>query len=275
LSPGHDLASSPGVRSGHFSPIAPKRSSFPPTPCLSRRCAILSACTCRRPNARWFCASTKRARSRRWTDLSRCFPCARDKSSGAPTDYTRHGTLTLFAALDAATGKVIGRCYPRHRGREFLSFLREIERNVPPELEVRLIMDNYATHKTQAIRKWLGARSRWHVHFTPTASSWVNLVERFFAAITEKQIRRPSLHQRTGNGDPILHRGGQRGSKALPLDPIRRPYPHRHKTLLPQIARNRRSPNRNRTKLRIRTLGGFLMSVRSDPHRKPTIGFQS
>jgi transposase len=105
-------------------------------------------------------------------------------------DYTRHGTLTLFAALDAATGKVIGRCYPRHRGREFLSFLREIERNVPPELEVRLIMDNYATDKTPAIRKWLGARPRRHGHFTPTASSWVNLVERFFADITEKQIRR-------------------------------------------------------------------------------------
>ena len=86
--------------------------------------------------------------------------------------------------------------YPRHRGREFLSFLREIERNVPPELEVRLIMDNYATHKTPAIRKWLGARPRWHVHFTPTASSWVNLVERFFAAITEKQIRR-GVHRST------------------------------------------------------------------------------
>jgi transposase len=111
-------------------------------------------------------------------------------------DYTRHGTLTLFAALNAATGKIIGRCYPRHRGREFLSFLREIERNVPPNLDVRLIMDNYATHKTPAIRKWLGARPRWHVHFTPTASSWVNLVERFFADITEKQIRR-GVHRST------------------------------------------------------------------------------
>ena len=87
-------------------------------------------------------------------------------------DYARHGTLSLFAALDAATGKVIGRCYPRHRGREFLSFLREIERNVPRGLDVHLVMDNYATHKTAPIRKWLGARPRWHVHFTPTASSW-------------------------------------------------------------------------------------------------------
>ena len=111
-------------------------------------------------------------------------------------DYTRHGTLSLFAALDAAAGTVIGRCYPRHRGREFLRFLREIERNVPPDLNVHLVMDNYATHKTEPIRKWLGARPRWHVHFTPTASSWVNQVERFFADITEKQIRR-GVHRST------------------------------------------------------------------------------
>jgi transposase len=111
-------------------------------------------------------------------------------------DYTRHGTLSLFAALDAAAGTVIGRCYPRHRGREFLHFLREIERNVPPDLNVHLVMDNYATHKTEPIRKWLGARPRWHVHFTPTASSWVNQVERFFADITEKQIRR-GVHRST------------------------------------------------------------------------------
>jgi transposase len=111
-------------------------------------------------------------------------------------DYTRHGTLSLFAALDAATGKIIGRCYPRHRGREFLGFLREIERNVPRGLDVHLVMDNYATHKTEPIRKWLGARPRWHVHFTPTASSWVNQVERFFADITEKQIRR-GVHRST------------------------------------------------------------------------------
>jgi hypothetical protein len=108
--------------------------------------------------------------------------------------------VILFAALDAATGKVIGRCHPRHRGREFLSFLREIERNVPPELEVRLIMDNYGTHKTPAIRKWLGARPRWHVHFTPTASSWV---ERFFADITEKQIRR-GVHRSTEEVEPAI-----------------------------------------------------------------------
>jgi transposase len=111
-------------------------------------------------------------------------------------DYTRHGTLSLFAALDTATGRVIGQCYSRHRSSEFLKFLREIERNVPTDLDVHLVMDNYATHKTPAIRKWLAARPRWHVHFTPTSSSWINQVERFFADITERKIRR-GIHRST------------------------------------------------------------------------------
>src|SRR3984957_18336408 len=187
-----DLRPRPSIAFGGrstFSRIAPRPSSFPPTHCLSTRCATSSGFIWPRLSAPWFCASTRRARSRRWTGPSRCCPCARDIERRTH-DYTRHGTLSLFAALDAATGKVIGRCYPRHRGREFLSFLREIERNVPPDLDVHLIMDNYATHKTEPIRKWLRARGRWHVHFTPTASSWVNQVERFFANLTEKQIRR-------------------------------------------------------------------------------------
>lgn len=111
-------------------------------------------------------------------------------------DYTRYGTLSLFAALDVATGKVIGKCYPRHRSAEFLKFLREIEANVPDDLDVHLVMDNYATHKTPAIRKWLAARPRWHVHFTPTSASWINQVERFFADLTERQIRR-GVHRST------------------------------------------------------------------------------
>lgn len=111
-------------------------------------------------------------------------------------DYTRHGTLSLFAALDAATGKVMGRCFARHRGSEFLKFLREIETNVPTDLDVHLVMDNYATHKTPAIRRWLARHPRWHVHFTPTSASWINQVERFFANLTEKQIRR-GVHRST------------------------------------------------------------------------------
>jgi transposase len=105
-------------------------------------------------------------------------------------DYRRHGTTSLFAALDIATGHVIGKCYGRHRATEFRKFLDEIEANVPKGLEVHLIWDNYATHKTPLIRNWLAKRPRWHVHLTPTSSSWLNQVERFFALITERKIRR-------------------------------------------------------------------------------------
>jgi transposase len=105
-------------------------------------------------------------------------------------DYKRHGTTSLFAALDIATGAVIGKCYARHRAREFRKFLDEIEAAVPGDLDVHLVMDNYATHKTPLIRNWLAKRPRWHVHLTPTSASWLNQVERFFALITERKIRR-------------------------------------------------------------------------------------
>lgn len=105
-------------------------------------------------------------------------------------DYKRHGTTSLFAALDIATGKVIGKCFPRHRATEFRRFLDEIEANVPKDLDVHLVMDNYATHKTPLVRSWLLKRPRWHVHLTPTSASWLNQVERFFALLTDKQIRR-------------------------------------------------------------------------------------
>src|SRR5277367_4842382 len=105
-------------------------------------------------------------------------------------DYKRHGTTSLFAALDIATGRIIGKCYGRHRAKEFRKFLDEIEAAVPDDLDVHLVMDNYATHKTPLIRKWLARRPRWHVHLTPTSASWLNQVERFFALLTDKQIRR-------------------------------------------------------------------------------------
>ena len=105
-------------------------------------------------------------------------------------DYKRHGTTSLFAALDIATGRVIGKCYGRHRAKEFRKFLDEIEAAVPHDLDVHLVMDNYATHKTPLIRNWLAKRPRFHVHFTPTSASWINMVERWFATLTEKQIRR-------------------------------------------------------------------------------------
>jgi len=107
-------------------------------------------------------------------------------------DYERHGTTSLFATLDVATGKVIGRCFRRHRSVEFRKFLDVIDQRVPPELDVHLILDNYGTHKTALIRRWILKRPRFHLHFTPTGSSWINLVERWFAALTDKQIRRGS-----------------------------------------------------------------------------------
>jgi transposase len=109
-------------------------------------------------------------------------------------DYTRHGTTSLFAALDTATGKVIGQCHDRHRQQEFIKFLNAIDQQIPEDVDVHLILDNYATHKTNAVKKWLLKHPRYHVHFTPTSASWLNMVERFFGEITEKQIRRGSFN---------------------------------------------------------------------------------
>jgi transposase len=111
-------------------------------------------------------------------------------------DYVRHGTTTLFAALDVKAGTVIGECHARHRALEFRRFLDTIDGAVPADLDVHLILDNYATHKTAAIRRWLAKRPRYHVHFTPTSASWLNLVERWFVELTDKQIRR-GVHRST------------------------------------------------------------------------------
>jgi len=105
-------------------------------------------------------------------------------------DYMRHGTTTLFAALDIATGEVIGRLHRRHRSQEFLKFLKTIDQQVPEDLDVHLIMDNYGTHKTQAVQNWFVRHPRFQAHFTPTSASWLNQVERWFATLTQKQIRR-------------------------------------------------------------------------------------
>lgn len=105
-------------------------------------------------------------------------------------DYQRHGTTTLFAALDVATGEVIGKLKRRHRSSDFISFLRHIDTVVPDKLDVHLVLDNYGTHKTQRVKNWLLRHPRYTMHFTPTYSSWLNLVERFFAALTEEQLRR-------------------------------------------------------------------------------------
>jgi transposase len=105
-------------------------------------------------------------------------------------DYRRHGTTTLFAALDVATGQVIGKLKRRHRSSDFISFLRHVDKLVDDSLDVHLILDNYGTHKTEKVKNWLVRHPRFHCHFTPTYSSWINLVERFFASLTEHQLRR-------------------------------------------------------------------------------------
>lgn len=105
-------------------------------------------------------------------------------------DYMRHGTTTLFAALDIATGKVIGELHRRHRAKEFLQFLHTLDQNVPQKLDVHLVMDNYGTHKTPSVRRWFARHPRFQVHFTPTSASWLNQVERWFSDLTTRQIRR-------------------------------------------------------------------------------------
>ena len=117
-------------------------------------------------------------------------PMKKGRAGTMTHDYKRNGTTTLFAALNVLDGKVIGACMPRHRHREFLRFLRHIDRQTPAELDLDLIVDNYATHKTPAVKRWLKAHPRFHLHFTPTSASWLNMVERFFAEITRKRIRR-------------------------------------------------------------------------------------
>src|SRR5882672_7892162 len=111
-------------------------------------------------------------------------------------DYKRHGTTTLFAAFNILNGKVIGSCLPRHRGKEFLKFLNQVEKEVPRDLDVHIVLDNYSTHKSAEVQRWLKPkkRCRFHFHFTPTSSSWLNQVERFFGLITERMIRRGTFH---------------------------------------------------------------------------------
>ena len=117
-------------------------------------------------------------------------PMKRGRAQTMTHDYKRHGTTTLFAALDVLTGKVIGECLPRHRNTEFLRFLRRIDKEVPKDLAVHLILDNYGTHTHPNVEAWLAKHPRFHLHFTPTSSSWLNLVERWFRNLTDKALRR-------------------------------------------------------------------------------------
>jgi transposase len=148
-------------------------------------------------------------------------------------DYTRHGTTTLFAALNTKSGKIIGEFHQRHRAGEFRTFLDTINDAVPSRLDVHLIVDNASTHKTPLIHRWLARHPRFHVHFTPTGSSWINLVERWFAALTEKQIRRgASQHPRAGGGDSPLHRDHERAAEAVRMDQNGRRDPDERRAVL-------------------------------------------
>jgi transposase len=120
-------------------------------------------------------------------------PLAVPQPERQTSDYFRHGTTSLFAALDVASGEVYARCQQRHRQSEFLTFLRQLESSTPQGLEIHAILDNYAAHKTAKVRQWIARHPRWHLHFIPTHSSWLNQVERFFARITDQRIRRESF----------------------------------------------------------------------------------
>jgi transposase len=121
-------------------------------------------------------------------------PLKKGRASTMTHDYKRNGTTTLFAALNVLDGKVIGECLPRHRHIEFLRFLRRVDREVPKGLQIHMILDNYATHKHEQVELWLSKHPRFHLHFTPTSSSWLNLVERWFRDLDDKAIRRGVFH---------------------------------------------------------------------------------
>ena len=144
-------------------------------------------------------------------------PLKNGRAATMTHDYKRHGTTTLFAALDVKSGMVIGECLPRHRAKEFLRFLRRIDRAVLKPRDVHLVLDNYATHKTPEVKAWLSKHPRFKLHFTPTSASWLNLVERFFAEITTKRIRRGSYTSVNDLEAAIYDYLGQHNTKPKPF----------------------------------------------------------
>ena len=154
-------------------------------------------------------------------------PMVKGRGETMTHDYKRHGTTTLFAALDVLTGMIISQCMPRHRHQEWLKFLKTIDRQVPKDLQIHLILDNYATHKHEDVRTWLDKHPRFHLHFTPTSSSWLNLVERWFRELTDKALRRGVFHSvpDLDRLHPGIHRRPQRRPQTVRVDRHRRVHP--------------------------------------------------
>ncbi len=189
-------------------------------------------------------------------------PMKKGRAGTMTHDYKRNGTTTLFAALNMLDGKVIGTCMPRHRHREFLRFLRLIDQQTPAGLDLHLIVDNYATHKTPAVKRWLKAHPRFHLHFTPTSASWLNMVERFFAEITRKRIRRGAFKS---VAELKSARGAQKRHHGIPGKPQCRPQAIH----LDQVGRpNPRKGRPGETSVRVTTLGRYqLMTISHDFNR--------
>lgn len=163
------------------------------------------------------------------------FPMLPGTPARATHDYVRHGTSSLYAALDLATGTVIGSLHARHRSQEFLAFLKKIDAAVPANLDCHVVLDNASTHKTPAVKRWLIAHPRFVLHFTPTSSSWLNLVERWFAELTTKKIspRHPHLSTPARRRHPRMDRHLQRQPTTLHFDENCRANPRIRSQILP------------------------------------------
>ena len=188
----------------------------------------------------WSSMWTRSPRFRPSIAPSRCCRSAQGRSSGAPmiTSGTAHPAVRHPRCRHR---QVIGKCFRRHRSREFRKFLDHVDANVPEGLDIHIVMDNCSTHKTKEIRDWFARQRRWHVHFTPTPASWLNQVERFFADLTDKQIGR-RVHRSTvelKQADHRVHRAGQQGPQAVPVARVGRRDPHLHQALPPENPRTR------------------------------------
>ena len=175
----------------------------------------------------------KSRRSRRWTGSAPLLPMRPGQAERRTHDYKRHGTTSLFAALEVKTGQVLGQIRRRHRAIEFRAFLTTLDAQVPADLEVHVIMDNYGTHKTASIRRWFARHPRFHPHFTPTYASWLNLVERWFAALETKQLRR-GVHDSVrslGDCDSRIHRRVQHGGPTVRVDEDRGRHSREHRPI--------------------------------------------